>query len=328
MPTPIEVNALRVVTVLFESDKGDGVSFDGDALKAATQLSPRDLNDAVEYLSDKLLLDRQNYMGTNPYDFGDVSLNTYGRQFYYQTKEKAKVQAKPKGTKAAKRKGVRVFISHSSKNVEEAEQLIQLMRSALNLKVEEIRCTSVDGYRLPGGIGTDAQLQMEIYECELLVGLVSSNSMNSHYTLFELGARWGAKKPMIPLLIDEKGSEILKGPLSGMNALNAYQEAQLMQFVSDAGKVLRIKPEQPSSYHVHIKSFIACLPNATTQDKSEAASEKKAIAAKADDYSKADEIIRSSCENQWPDDFEMQHYTITAQRKAVKQLQKGKPEDI
>jgi hypothetical protein len=328
MLTPIEANALRVVTVLFESDKGDDVSFDGNTLKDATQLNPRNLNDAVEYLSSKGLLERNDYIGTSPYEFGDVSLNTHGRQFYYQTKGKSKTPAKPRTTKEAKRKGIRVFVSHSSKNVEAAKQLIQLMRSALNLKVEEIRCTSVDGYRLPGGTTTDAQLQIEIYECELLVGLVSSDSMNSHYTLFELGARWGAKKPMIPLLIDKKGPEILKGPLSGVNALDAYEEAQLMQFVGDAGDVLKIKPEQPNSYHVYIKSLIASLPDATIQDKSEAGKEEKVISDKLNDYANADKVIKKNCEKEWPDDFHMQGYCIDKQRNGVKVLQKGKPTDI
>jgi Arc/MetJ-type ribon-helix-helix transcriptional regulator len=152
--------------------------------------------------------------------------------------------------------------------------------------------------------------------------------MNSHYTLFELGARWGARSPMIPLLIDKKGPDILKGPLSGVNALNAYEEAQLMQFVEDAGKVLKIRPEQPSSYHVHIKSLIASLPNATVQEKVEAVAEKKVIAKKSDDYSHTDEVIRKSSIKEWPDDFEMQLHYVTTQREAVAQLQKGKPEDI
>ncbi|MET4076489.1 toll/interleukin-1 receptor domain-containing protein [Hymenobacter sp. UYCo722] len=328
VPSPIEINALRVAVVLFEKDRGDGPSFDGNTIQITTQLSARDINDAVDYLDSKGLIERLDYMGTSPYNFGNVGLNVHGRQFYYENKGEKMSPSKPRSQKASKRKGIRVFISHSSQNVEQAKQLIQLIRSALNLKVEEIRCTSVDGYRLPGGTSTDAQLQIEIYECELLIGLVSSDSMSSHYTLFELGARWGANSPMIPLLIDKKGPEILKGPLSGINALNAYEEAQLMQFVEDAGKVLKIKPEQPSSFHVHIKSLIASLPNATVKEKVEAVAEKKVIAERSDDYSNTDEIIRKRSAIEWPDDFDMQLHYVTTQRKAVAQLQKAKPEDI
>jgi hypothetical protein len=243
MPSPIETNAAQILKALFDLNPADGVYPEGKDLKEATGLIPKDINDAIEYLDSQHLIERLNYSGTSPYHFGGVILNIRGKQRYYELGKK-KVTTR---STVAKKKGIKVFVSHSSKNVEVAKQLIQLMRSALNLKAEDIRCTSVDGYRLPGGTSTDTQLQIEIYECELLVGLVSSDSMSSHYTLFELGARWGAKKAMIPLLIDSKGPGILKGPLSGVNALDAYEETQLMQFVGDAGNVLKITPEQTSS---------------------------------------------------------------------------------
>jgi hypothetical protein len=54
---------------------------------------------------------------------------------------------------------VRLFISHSAKDGSVAERLIELIQSALNLPAADIRCTSVDGYRLPGGASTEDQLR-------------------------------------------------------------------------------------------------------------------------------------------------------------------------
>jgi hypothetical protein len=329
MPTPIEANALRVVTVLFESDNGDDVSFDGASLKSTTQLSPRNLNDAVEYLSSKGLLERNDYMGTSPYDFGDVSLNMHGRQFYYETKEKVKTPTKSqRAAKSAKRKGIRVFISHSSKDVEVAKELIQLLHTALGLKADDIRCTSVDGYRLPAGVSTDEQLKVEIFDSEVFIGLVSADSMRSHYTLFELGARWAADRIMVPLLIDKKGSELLQGPLRGINALNAYEEAQLLQFVAEVGKELKIKPDNPSAYLSLIKRLIGTLPNASAKNKAIAVEEERNIIEGADDYSDSNQIIKEHCTAEWPDDFFMQKNCSEQQRKAVLGLKKGRPADV
>ena len=112
-----------------------------------------------------------------------------------------------------------------------------------NLKADDIRCTSVDGYRLPAGISTDQQLKSEIHDSKVLIGLISPSSISSYYVLFELGARWGANKPLIPLITNKKGAELLKGPLQGINALNTNSEAQLFQLVSDLEKLLNIRSD-------------------------------------------------------------------------------------
>ena len=123
---------------------------------------------------------------------------------------------------------MKVFISHSSRDVVVVEFLIDLLRKALNLKSEEIRCTSVDGYRMPGGASVDETLRVEVHDAELLIGIVTPASLKSAYVMFELGARWGAGKRMIPLLASGATPNHLGGPLAGLNALDASQIGQLI----------------------------------------------------------------------------------------------------
>jgi hypothetical protein len=59
---------------------------------------------------------------------------------------------------------------------------------------------SIDGYRLPGGADTDIQLRQEVHEADAFIGVISSHSISSLYVAFELGARWGAGRPLIPLI--------------------------------------------------------------------------------------------------------------------------------
>ena len=95
---------------------------------------------------------------------------------------------------------MRIFISHSSNDVQVAKLLVELLRKALNLKCDAIRCTSVDGYRMQAGVPGDERLRTEVHEAELLIGIITPASLRSAYVMSELGARWGAGKPMIPLL--------------------------------------------------------------------------------------------------------------------------------
>src|SRR5690242_5692592 len=112
--------------------------------------------------------------------------------------------------------GIDVFLSHSSRDSELANALVDLLRSAFNLPASRIRCTSVSGYKLEVGADTNEQLRRETVESLVLVGLITEVSIDSAYVLFELGARWGARKFLAPLLGAGRGPEILAGPLSGL----------------------------------------------------------------------------------------------------------------
>ncbi|MGH7967075.1 MAG: toll/interleukin-1 receptor domain-containing protein [Candidatus Binatia bacterium] len=150
-----------------------------------------------------------------------------------------------------------LFISHSSRDVDLAARLVDLVRSALNLRSSQIRCTSVDGYRLPGGANTDQQLRAEVHDAKTFLGIISAASLESMYVMFELGARWGAGKHLLPLLAPDVGASALRGPLAGITALSLESAAQLHQLVQDLGNILSVNPEPPSSFLTDINSILA-----------------------------------------------------------------------
>ncbi len=152
---------------------------------------------------------------------------------------------------------IQVFISHSSRDEELAKCLITLIRSALYLPSASIRCTSVDGFRLPAGVPTEERLRQEIHDSKVFIGLITPNSMESIYVLFELGARWGARKALIPLLAKGADSRLLKGPLSALNALNCDSPGQLHQFIEELSAHLSTRQDRPAAYQEFINEVIA-----------------------------------------------------------------------
>src|SRR5690606_20324920 len=76
-----------------------------------------------------------------------------------------------------------IFISHSSQDADTAKLLIDLLKTSLNLSSSKIRCTSVNGYRLPAGTSTDETLKKEVHDSKVLIGLISPKSINSAYVL-------------------------------------------------------------------------------------------------------------------------------------------------
>lgn len=149
-----------------------------------------------------------------------------------------------------------IFISHSSIDANLANLILELLRFALNISSKEIRCTSVDGYRLSGGADVEDTLKTEVLNTDILIGLISEKSFDSAYVLFELGARWGTGKKLIPLLASGIEANKLKGPIIGYNALSCKSNSQLHQLVENIAESLNLEVENPSSYQNKIDAII------------------------------------------------------------------------
>lgn len=151
---------------------------------------------------------------------------------------------------------IKLFISHSSRDVDVATLLVELTRLSLNLNGDEIRCTSVDGYRLPAGVSIDEQLRQEIFESVAFIALISESSLQSTYVLFELGARWGARKHILPLLLSNVNIHELAPPLSGLSMLRCDNRAQLHQLIYDLSRHLNMPVGNPAVYDKYMQKII------------------------------------------------------------------------
>jgi hypothetical protein len=194
----------------------------------------------------------------------------------YESNLNTTVESEARGTlsdmpkqQPATHRGLSIFISHSSKDADLALALIDLLKAALALTADQIRCSSVDGYRLPVGVNTEAKLREEVNAAKIVVGLITPNSLSSYYVMFELGARWGANLFLAPLLAGVKASE-LSGPLSLLNALSARTDAQLHQLLEDIANKLGLSVQPAASYVRNVTAVKAIAdaignPTATPQ---------------------------------------------------------------
>lgn len=149
-----------------------------------------------------------------------------------------------------------LFISHSSKDTVIVTALVKLISAAIVLPAEEIRCTSLDEYQLPGGANIDKQLRHELKQSQAFIGLISDDSLESMYVVFELGARWSTGKHLIPLLAPGTKSDILQAPLSRLNALHCDNPAHLHQLVSELGKLLDHEVNPAFSYQNYVDKIV------------------------------------------------------------------------
>ncbi|WP_233874609.1 toll/interleukin-1 receptor domain-containing protein [Paraburkholderia adhaesiva] len=157
---------------------------------------------------------------------------------------------------------MKVFVSHSSIDAPAAQALVEFIRAGLNIGAKEIRCTSVAGYKLSAGADSNEQLRAEVFECEAFIALLSPSSMVSTYVMFELGARWGARRYLAPVMIGGTTGVDLRAPLSAIHAVSGSLEADLHQLLADLAERLGLQLENPSAYLRALQTFakLASVP--------------------------------------------------------------------
>jgi hypothetical protein len=165
-----------------------------------------------------------------------------------QRSRRPQIRARQTRGRKQDRVGKWVFISHASDDKRLAATLIGLFRAALDIPTDKILCTSVDGFRLPAGTDTDEALRAAVLQSKTLVGIITPASQKSSYVLFELGARWGTDKHLIPLCAGGVRPGDLKGPISGKNALDCSSRPGVQQLIGDLGTILRMEVERPEVY--------------------------------------------------------------------------------
>jgi len=142
----------------------------------------------------------------------------------------------------------KVFVSHSSVDSLLAGKIADLLVRALALRPQDVRCTSVAAYRLPGGAHTSTQLRDEIAQAEVFIALLTEASVKSSYVLFELGARWSTGRWLAPLLGPSADFSILKAPLNELNAMRTTNRSELHQLVSHIADVLGLEQHSPQYF--------------------------------------------------------------------------------
>ena len=139
-----------------------------------------------------------------------------------------------------------VFVSHSSRDEPYAEVLAGFLCETIDFEPGEVVCTSAVGYGLEFGTKFERQLRKCIEASEVVVPIISRNSLSSVFCVFEMGAAWGQKIPIMPILVPEFEPSELPRPISSLQYFLWTNESAWIQFVSVVARIthsdVRVKP--------------------------------------------------------------------------------------
>jgi len=168
---------------------------------------------------------------------------------------------------------VKIFVSHSHQDTGAAKALIDMLLSNITLDDKEIRCTSVPDHTIRFGKSISQLLKEDINVAPAILALISQQSLQSKWVMFELGAAWGLGKDIYPVVGPGLDIRDLPGPLASLPCIviesqdAASRLAELIKQVSEDCN-LEIKTGGYKKFHLpgnylkklrNLKIFGSCI---------------------------------------------------------------------
>jgi hypothetical protein len=135
----------------------------------------------------------------------------------------------------------KIFISHRHKDSAVARALTEALNTAFDTRPSDIRCTSVQPYRLPFGKNTGERLRDEINHAKAVLGILAPDTAQSSYVMFELGAAWAQRIYTVPLLSQGAGFTDIPGPIFDLSPARLWMDADCHQLVQDLAAEVALK---------------------------------------------------------------------------------------
>lgn len=134
---------------------------------------------------------------------------------------------------------IKIFISHSSKDKEFAESFVDLVKHVFDgIKQNDIRCTSVEGYKYQTGTDFLNGIKNDAEFCDVIILLGSMNYLKSKISMFEAGIAWYLDKAK-PIIIEEDlGYKEFPIPLSIKEMKRANKKNELFTYLDEISKAI------------------------------------------------------------------------------------------
>ncbi len=226
----------------------------------------------------------------------------------------------------------KIFISHSSKDIDIVEKLIDILE-AIGVPSENIFCSSFEGYGVQLGLDFLETIKTELNSNVLVLFVLSKNFYSSVVSLCEMGATWVKTNEHIPILIPPFEYSEIKGVIPTTHGMKVNEKAKFNLLKEKVEIFMNLPQSNFSAWERKrdkiLKEIQSLLDkNVKTLEKESVHKQTISNSTDQSDFDNALEIIKKQSKEEWPDDFEMQLDHIQRQKEAVKKLKQNTPTDI
>ena len=134
---------------------------------------------------------------------------------------------------------IRLFVSHAHTDREIAAALVKVIEAAM-VPRERILCTSHPDpkYREPEGVDVIKYLRDHLTQSSCVLGVLTPNSLNRPWCLFELGGAWALATRTYSLLAGGLSQESLPAALKGTDAAQLTEPEEIRRVLANLRQVL------------------------------------------------------------------------------------------
>ena len=228
----------------------------------------------------------------------------------------------------------RIFISHSHADRQIASLLVDFLLAALELKPEEIRCTSVPGHQLPFGTSISEQLKKDLDKATSLIALITKDSLRSTWVLFELGSSWATGKIVVPILGPGISYSDLPGPLKQYPSVQIEDENsyyRIIDAINQLASTLDIREETNVRKQAKLNDFIPQFKAWTSQLPDPDLSQQKQIEElnkELEEIKIASQQEKQKLEQSYQTLIKEKDVEITRLQEQIKQLQSSQKSNV
>ena len=138
-----------------------------------------------------------------------------------------------------------IFISHAIRDRKLVEEFSERVRLGLDLKSENIFCSSLEGMDIPPGVNFSDFIREQIHNPRIVIFMISPAFLESQFCMCELGATWVMAHEQIPLLIPPVGNEHMRGVLGNVQAERICEKESLNKLAERIKQNLQIEVNLP-----------------------------------------------------------------------------------
>ena len=154
-----------------------------------------------------------------------------------------------------------VFISHAHKDELLARSLVLFLMNGVGIDRREVRCSSNVATGLSSGAAISDELRRDIKRCRIFLPLVSSNSIQRDFVAFEIGAAWGLKKDVFPVVYGRLHKAQLPSLLTPLLFRDLSRKDHLIKLGEDLAREIFKKTDQPDPAEINAAAddFLSAL---------------------------------------------------------------------